>query len=352
MDGAGRTTTTTACVTGAGGFVASWLVKLLLSRGGGRYAVHGTVRDPGEFLEPLDSSVTVTDAERRFDLLFLPEGDAKNAHLAALDGAAESLRLFKADLLDYDSMAAAIAGCDVVFHVACPVLANHTPNPEADLIAPAVTGTMNVLKACSEAKVKRVVMVSSVAAVMTNPSWPEGKPMDEDCWSDVDYCRTTENWYNLSKTLAELQAFDYAKRSGLDVVTVCPSLVIGPLLQPTVNASSSVIVDFLKGDNEVKSKIRNFVDVRDVADALILVYETPEVSGRYVCSSHARKVSDVIDLMKGMYPAYTFANKVVQVDDEPSFSSRKLEMLGWKTKPLEETLRDSVESYKAAAVLN
>ena len=46
MDGAGRTTTT-ACVTGAGGFVASWLVKLLLSRGG--YAVHGTARDPGKF---------------------------------------------------------------------------------------------------------------------------------------------------------------------------------------------------------------------------------------------------------------------------------------------------------------
>ncbi|XP_037456765.1 cinnamoyl-CoA reductase 1-like [Triticum dicoccoides] len=326
MDGAGRRRrTTTACVTGAGGFVASWLVKLLLSRGGGRYAVHGTVRDPG---------------------------DAKNAHLAALDGAAERLRLFKADLLDYGSMAAAIAGCDAVFHVACPVLANHTPNPEADLIAPAVTGTMNVLKACSEAKVKRVVMVSSVAAVMVNPSWPEGKPMDEDCWSDVDYCRTTENWYYLSKTLAELQALDYAKRSGLDVVTVCPSLVIGPLLQPTVNASSSVIVDFLKGDNEVKSKIRNFVDVRDVADSLILVYETPEVSGRYVCSSHASKVSDVIDLLKGMYPAYKFANKFVQVDDEPSFSSTKLEMLGWKIKPLEETLRDSVESYKVASVLD
>jgi GDP-D-mannose dehydratase len=47
MEGAGRTTTT-ACVTGAGGFVASWLVKLLLSRGG-RYAVHGTVRDPSKF---------------------------------------------------------------------------------------------------------------------------------------------------------------------------------------------------------------------------------------------------------------------------------------------------------------
>jgi nucleoside-diphosphate-sugar epimerase len=63
---------------------------------------------------------------------------------------------------------------------------------QVDLLAPAVTGTMNVLKACSEAKVKRVVMVSSVAAVMVNPNWPQGKAMDEDCWSDVEYCRTTE----------------------------------------------------------------------------------------------------------------------------------------------------------------
>ncbi|CAM0909954.1 unnamed protein product [Alopecurus aequalis] len=322
MEGTGRTTT--ACVTGAGGFVASWLVKLLLSRGGG-YTVHGTVRDPG---------------------------DAKNAHLAALDGAAERLRLFKADLLDYGSMATAVAGCDVVFHVACPVLANSTPNPEVDLLAPALTGTMNVLKACSEAKVKRLVMVSSLAAVMVNPSWPGEKAMDEECWSDVDYCRTTENWYFLSKTLAELEAFEYAKKTGLDVVTLCPSLVIGPLLQPTLNASSSVIVDFLKGDHEVKSKIRNFVDVRDVADALVLMYETPQVSGRYICNSHARKVSGVIDLLKSMYPTYKFATKFVQVSDEPSFCSRKLEMLGWKIRPLEETLRDSVESYRTVGVLD
>ena len=60
------------------------------------------------------------------------KGDAKNAHLMSLDVAAERLRLFKADLLDYGSVAAAIAGCDDVFHVACPVLLS-APNPEAHL---------------------------------------------------------------------------------------------------------------------------------------------------------------------------------------------------------------------------
>uniref|UniRef100_A0A0E0LDM5 NAD-dependent epimerase/dehydratase domain-containing protein n=1 Tax=Oryza punctata TaxID=4537 RepID=A0A0E0LDM5_ORYPU len=293
-EGAGRTKT--VCVTGAGGFVASWLVKLLLSRG--CYTVHGTVRDPG---------------------------DAKNAHLMSLDGAVERLRLFKADLLDYGSVAAAIAGCDDVFHV--------------DILAPAVTGTTNVLKACSEAKVGRVVVVSSVSAAMVNPNWPEGKAIDEDCWSDVDYCRATKNWYTLGKTIAEIEAFDHAKRSGLDLVTLCPSLVIGPLLQPTVNASS---------DCEVKIKLRNFVDVRDVADALLLLYETPGVSGRYICSSHARRMPHIIDLLKSWFPGYKFADKFVQVSDEPSFNSGKLEKLGWKIKPFEETLRDSVESYRAA----
>ncbi|KAM0912427.1 hypothetical protein ACQ4PT_012824 [Festuca glaucescens] len=65
---------TRVCVTGAGGYIASWLVKLLLSRG---YAVHATVRDPC---------------------------DPKNAFLKQLDNAPENLNLFKADMLNYDTV--------------------------------------------------------------------------------------------------------------------------------------------------------------------------------------------------------------------------------------------------------
>lgn len=62
---------------------------------------------------------------------------------------------------------------------------------QVELIEPAVTGTTNVLKASSEAGVKRVVVVSSGAAVVMNPNWPKGKVMDEDCWSDEQYCKNT-----------------------------------------------------------------------------------------------------------------------------------------------------------------
>ncbi|PIA25901.1 hypothetical protein AQUCO_10400011v1 [Aquilegia coerulea] len=206
------------CVTGGGGYQASWLIKLLLSKG---YMVHATVRDPN---------------------------DEKNAHLKKFEKASENLLLFKADLLDYDNLCSAIAGCIGVFHVASPVPPTSVQNPEVELIEPAVTGTSNVLKACSLSNVNRVVVVSSIAAIILNPNWPKDRIMDESCWSDKEYCKTTEKWYALSKTEGEGQAIEYSETTGLDVVTVCPSLILGPMLQSTVNASSLILLKLLKGN--------------------------------------------------------------------------------------------------------
>ncbi|XP_047066731.1 cinnamoyl-CoA reductase 1-like [Lolium rigidum] len=312
------------CVTGAGGFIASWLVKLLLSKG--HYAVRGTVRNPG---------------------------DCKNAHLKTLEGAGERLQLVRADLLDYDSIASAVAGCEGVFHVASPVPFGRSTNPEAEIIAPAVTGTLNVLKACYEAKVKRVVMVSSVSAVYNNPNWPKGKVFDEDSWSDEAVCRKGEDWYDLSKTLAEREAFAYAAKTGLDIVTICPSLVIGPLLQSSVNASSQVLLNYLKGEHEtVENKLRNLVDVRDVADAILLAFENAEACGRYLCSSLSIKVSDLINILKTLYPMYSYPKNFAEVERNIIYSSEKLQKLGWTFRPVEKTLADSVESYRASGILN
>lgn len=68
----------------------------------------------------------------------------------------------------------------------------HISFVKVEVIEPAVKGTLNVLKASLEAKVKRVVVVSSTAAVLMNPSWPKDQVMDETCWSDKEYCRTTK----------------------------------------------------------------------------------------------------------------------------------------------------------------
>lgn len=62
--------------------------------------------------------------------------DEKNAHLKILEKAKENLRLFKANLLDYDSLFSAIKGCNGVFHVASPVIVGNVTNPEARYLLP------------------------------------------------------------------------------------------------------------------------------------------------------------------------------------------------------------------------
>jgi nucleoside-diphosphate-sugar epimerase len=56
-----------------------------------------------------------------------------------------------------------------------------------------------------------------------------------------------QDWYFLSKTRAEREAFAFAAKTGLDVVTICPALVFGPLMQPTVNSSSKILLNYFKG---------------------------------------------------------------------------------------------------------
>ncbi|KAH8514940.1 hypothetical protein Peur_046504 [Populus x canadensis] len=311
------------CVTGAGGFLGSWLLKVLLSR---NYPVHGTVRDPA---------------------------DEKYAHWKTIDKASENLKLFKADLLDYNSLCSAIKGCEGVFHVASPVPSTTVPNPEVELIEPAVKGTLNVLRACDEAKVKRVVIVSSMVAVCMNPSLPKGQVMDENWWSDKEYCRATKNWYCLSKTEAESEAWECAKRSGLDVVTICPSLILGPILHSAVNASSKVLIKLLKeGHESLENKLRNLVDVRDVAEALLLVYEKPEAEGRYICTAHEIRTEDLVEKLRNIYPNYNYPKSFTEEEEGINLSSEKLQRLGWSYRPLEETLIDSVESYQKTGILD
>lgn len=56
----------------------------------------------------------------------------------------------------------------------------------------------------------------------------------------------------------------------------------------------------------IENKVKHFVDVRDVADALFLVYEKPEASGRYICAPHPMKVCDLMDMLKNMYPSFKY----------------------------------------------
>ncbi|BAT93472.1 Cinnamoyl-CoA reductase [Vigna angularis] len=310
-----------ACVTGASGYIASWLVKFLLQRG---YTVKATVRDPNN--------------------------PKKVDHLVNLDGAKERLQLFKADLLDEGSFDSAVQGCHAVFHTASPFFFG-AKDPQAELLDPAVKGTLNVLKSClKSATLKRVVVTSSVAAVACNdrPRAPD-EVLDETWFSDAEFCRRNEGWYDLSKTLAEEIAWKFAKENNIDLVTINPALVSGPLLQPELNTSAAAVLNFINGSATFKNITLGWIDVRDVANAHILAYENASANGRYILVERVIHHSQAVQILRDIYPTLPLPDKCV--DDKPyppayQFSKERAKSLGLEFTPLEVSLKDTVESLR------
>ncbi|XP_071709416.1 phenylacetaldehyde reductase-like [Rutidosis leptorrhynchoides] len=307
------------CVTGASGYIASWLVKLLLQRG---YIVNATVRD-------LDDQ-------------------KKTQHLLELDGAKERLHLFQADLLKDGSFDGGVEGCDGVFHTASPFFI-HSDHPQEDLIDPAVKGTLNVLSSCSKVpSIKRVVLTSSVAALLYNglPLTPE-VVVDETWFSNQQFCRETKMWYPLSKTLAEEAAWKYVKEKSIDMVTINPGLVIGPLLQPTLNTSAKAILSLINAPTYNNITV-GCVHVKDVANAHIAAFEMPSANGRYCLSESVVHFSDIVQILRELYPSFNLPEKCA--DDAPitryQFSNEKAKSLGINYTLLKQGIKETIESLK------
>ncbi|XBI82191.1 hypothetical protein VPH35_090934 [Triticum aestivum] len=101
----------------------------------------------------------------------------------------------------------------------------------------------------------------------------------------------------------------------------------------------------------MNNKFFPIVDVRDVTDALLLLYNKAGPSERYICSLDQVDLKDLLAIMKNMYPSYTYADKMVDVDFNVGVTSDKLKNLGWKPRKMEETLVDCIESYEKAGLL-
>lgn len=310
------------CVTGASGYVASWIVKLLLERG---YIVHATVRNIND--------------------------ETKTKHLVELEGAKTRLELFEANLLEEGSFDKAIHGCCGVFHTASPVLFD-TPNPQVDIIDPALKGTLNVLASCTKTPtVKRVIFTSSTAAVRNG-----GRPLtpqtivDETWFSTPEFCQGIPGgWYLLSKTLAEAAAWKYAEEMGLDLVSINPAVVIGPMLQPNFNWSSDTVFNLVNGKSETYGNAAyGWVHVKDVAEAHINAFEIPSANGRYVLAETVAHYSQLVDILRQLYPTLKLPTKCE--NDEPfmstyEISKEKARSLGVEYVPLKEALKQTVDYF-------
>ncbi|URE38287.1 NmrA-like family [Musa troglodytarum] len=322
MSGGGKV----VCVTGASGFIASWLVKLLLQRG---YTVRASVRDPAD--------------------------PKKTQHLHALEGATERLHLFKANLLEEGSFDAVVEGCDGVFHTASPFY-HAVTNPQAELIEPAVKGTLNVLASCMKSSVKKVVVTSSMAAVVYNskPRTPD-VVVDETWFSSPEVCEQRKQWYVLSKTLAEEAAWKFSKENDIDIVTINPAMVIGPLLQSTLNTSSAAVLNLINGSSTFPNAAFGWVNVQDVAMAHVLAFELPSASGRYCLVERVVHFSVLLKIIHELYPSFQLPDKCA--DDEPfvpvyQVSKEKFKSLGLDYIPLETSIKETIESLKEKNFIN
>jgi len=219
------------------------------------------------------------------------------------------------------------------------------------LIDPAVKGTLNVLGSCKKAaSVKRVILTSSMAAVVftENPLSPD-VVVDETSFSIPELCEKAKEWYVLSKTLAEQAAWKFSKDNGIDLVTINPAVVIGPLLQPTLNTSAQIIQYLISGSPVYLNYSFGWVNVKDVALAHVLAFETPSASGRYGMVDKVMHFSQVVKIIKDMYPSLPVPEKCV--DDEqfaPTYqvSRDKIMSLGVEFTPFETSLKETIECLK------
>ncbi|MEU4155228.1 NAD-dependent epimerase/dehydratase family protein [Actinoplanes sp. NPDC026670] len=198
-----------------------------------------------------------------------------------------------ADLLSDEGWAAAASGCDYVLHVASPVRPGHVAN-EDDLIVPAVEGTLRVLRAAVDAGVKRVVLTSAFHAVGFGHPHTD-HVFTEDDWSVMN--GPGMDAYGRSKVLAERAAWEFAAREGLELTTMLPVAVMGPVSGGSVSGGS-VSAASVSGANHIVQRMLAgempgfpdlhipIVDVRDVASAHVAALTAPGAAGeRFLLAS-------------------------------------------------------------------
>ena len=193
----------------------------------------------------------------------------------------DNLEFCQLDLLIDNGWDKAINGCDFVLHVASPYV-SYQPKDENELIKPAVEGTSRVLKFAKKFGVKRVVITSSVVAMLGDAN--ASIDINSKSWTNINAKNVSA--YVKSKTMAEKLAWDFVTNQHtnqpLELVVINPGPVFGPTLTGNLNgASMSMYKDLISGKMPMlpQSSI-NMSDVRDVAEIHVKALENKQAVGK------------------------------------------------------------------------
>ncbi len=195
------------------------------------------------------------------------------------------------DLRSMESLRSAVAGCEVVVHVAADYRL-WVRNPEAMLDAN-VNGTRDLLRLAREAGVRRVVYTSSVATMGFKS---DGTIVDEQTPVTLD---DMIGYYKRSKYLAEEEAIA-AARSGQQVMILNPTSPIGTQdIKPT--PTGQIVVDFLNRRFPAYMDTGlNLVDVREVAQAHVAAVEQGRPGERYILGGENLTLKQILDKMSAI----------------------------------------------------
>ena len=256
-------------LTGISGYIGLHCAVELLKQG---YAVKGSIRSLSKAEKVADTISKHVD----------PKGNLEFCEL---------------NLLKDEGWDKAMTNCDFVMHVASPFFSK-IPKDENELIKPAVEGTQRALKAAHKAGIKRVVLTSSMVAMLGDVVGDEN--INQNSWTNVKAKHATA--YLKSKTLAEKSAWDFVASKDLELVTIHPGPVYGPTLSNNLSGESMTLFKrILIGD--LKQMIHasiNMSDVRDVAKIHVMALENKEAKGQrfIVATEKAHAYQTLTKLLK------------------------------------------------------
>lgn len=263
-------------VTGVSGFLGGHVALSLLQKG---YLVRGSVRTPAQ-------------------------GVAVRGMLAAAGADVGRLEIVELDLLRNDGWSAAAQGCGYLLHTASPFVLTMPEDPDV-LIRPAVEGTRRAITAALAAGVTRIVLTSSIAAIVHGHR-DYDRLLTETDWTDLNAPGLTA--YIRSKTLAEQEAWSLVEAAGMrtTLAVICPAGILGPLLSDDAGTTAHLILRMLKGGVPAVPPVSlGWVDVRDVADAHIAAMTSAGSGGeRYIVSSENRFLLELAQMIARAFPAY------------------------------------------------
>lgn len=251
------TQTNLALVTGANGHLGNNLVRLLISKG-----------------IPVRASVRNIKNKEPF--------------------AGLNCEVVQSDISDKQSLVNALQGVETFYAVGA-VFKLWAKDPKKEIYDVNLEGTKNIVEAAVEAGVKRIVYVSSIAALNYSKL-----PTKESYGQNPD---RRDMYYN-SKNDGEKLAFELAKKHNIELVAVLPSAMIGSTAFAPLSVSYNIINLILKKEIPVETKITlNWIDVKDVAEGCYLAATKGKNGERYILANEkCTSIKETTQIAQELFP--------------------------------------------------